>query len=101
MNSPSEYFSDPTNFFNILPLYTVLQSVIRSFWIPEPPKDGESIHLFYATCTVVGIFCLWQNLFMYLRMLKETGYLARMITEVIKETRIFFLIYMISHMAFA
>ena len=24
VNSPSEYFSDPTNFFNILPLYTVL-----------------------------------------------------------------------------
>jgi len=84
----------------LIPLFACAQSVILSLYKDEP-KNGEAMHWYPAVCTVIGIFLLWQNLFYYLRISRETGYLARMIEEVQKEMRVFFIIYMMSHFAFA
>lgn len=49
----------------------------------------------------LGILCMWQNLFYYLRIFDRTNHLFRMITEVAKDMGAFLLIFIITHVAFA
>ena len=43
---------------------------------------------------------MWLKLLYFLRIYKETGYLIRMIVEVIKDMRIFFIVFVVVLCAF-
>lgn len=49
----------------------------------------------------LGIICMWQNCFYYLKIFDDTNHLVRMITEVCKDMGQFLLIFCITHVAFA
>jgi hypothetical protein len=44
---------------------------------------------------------LWFKFFWYLRIFDSTNYIARMVIETIKGMKVFFLIFLMSHLAFA
>lgn len=48
-----------------------------------------------------GILLLWLNAFFFLRIWDSTGYLARMILEVLADMKVFFMIYVMFHFMFA
>jgi len=52
--------------------------------------------------TIQGIttFCMWIKLFYFLRMFKATGFLIRIIIEVIKDMKAFLFILLVAFMAF-
>lgn len=57
--------------------------------------------LFQTAAETIGVILMWFNVFYYLRIWPNTNYLARLVIEVFREMRIFFVIYMIVHFAFA
>ena len=99
-NGLREYLSDTWNLFDMLPLFSIVQSTIVSEFQPALPPD-QSSDLFNVTIDVIGTLLLWYGAYYYLRIWNEAGYLARMITEVIIDMKMFFMIYIMYHLSFA
>lgn len=62
--------------------------------------SANEIPSFYII-TGISVFLLWLKLFYFLRLFKHTAAFIRMIVEMIKDIRIFLLVFFIAIFAFA
>jgi hypothetical protein len=64
------------------------------------PNFNETKHNLSVWFEVAAIFLLWLKLFYFLRIWNSTNYLARMIKQVFKDMKSFFVVFMVVHCGF-
>ena len=93
-----EYFMDVWNYIDIIPpvgIYVIcIMIILNIFGIEVNNNLQRSINSFIT-------FFMWFKLLYFLRIFKTTGYLIGMILEVIKDMRHFFLVLLVTIIAFA
>jgi len=89
----AEYFTSIWNYFDIIPPIIIPLIIIQDF-LRIKYDFQHTIHSFAS-------MFMWFKFLYFLRIFKETGYLIRMIVEVIKDMRIFFIVLMVVLCAFA
>jgi len=90
------YFSSVWNYVDIIPPlmnFVIIISNIMDEIYTLPPRVIRVI-------MAVAVFFMWFKLLYFLRIFKDTGYLIRMIIEVVADMRFFLLILFVSQIAF-
>jgi len=94
IGSPAEYFTSFWNYLDILPPIGIYVSFALIFMnLPNYEITERSIQ-------AVTTFFMWFKLLYFMRIFKNTGYLIRMIVNVIVDMKSFFLVLIIGIVAF-
>ena len=93
LSSGLEYFTSIWNYFDLLPPIIIPVIVFSDFF-------GLRYDFIHSLHALASLF-MWFKFLYFLRIFKETGYLIRMIVEVIKDMKIFFIVLIIVLSAFA
>eukprot|EP00347_Sterkiella_histriomuscorum_P022786 403337167 len=96
-NNGLEYFTDVWNYIDIIPpvgIFTISVMILMG-------ANGVEINIHYQRSLIAIIsFFMWMKLLYFLRIFRSTGYLIGMILEVIKDMRFFFVVLLITIIAF-
>lgn len=96
-NNGAEYFTDVWNYIDIIPpvgIYVVAFLILLKQYGLEINADAARIVQSIIT------FFMWFKLLYFLRIFRPTGYLIGMILEVVKDMRYFFVVLLITIIAF-
>jgi hypothetical protein len=87
------YFMEPWNYIDLVPpVMVLLITMINALSINTP---------FESILKSMGSFFMWLKLLYFLRIYRTTGYLVRMIVQVIQEMKVFLLVLLITILAVA
>ena len=93
-----EYFKDVWNYIDIIPpvgIYVISVMILLNLFRIEVNNELQRTINSFIT------FFMWFKLLYFLRIFKTTGYLIGMILEVVKDMRHFFLVLLVTIIAFA
>lgn len=93
INTGTEYLTSLWNYLDFVPPILITMIIIQDF-LRIKYEVQHSIH-------AISCLLMWFKLLYFLRIFKETGYLIRMIIEVIKDMQVFFIVLVIVLCAFA
>jgi len=88
------------NMVQILPICSITMSCIQSLTTNEN-KGLEYANRYSTIFETLGTLCLYLYFCYYLRLIDQTNHLTKMITKVTQKMSVFFLIFFITHLAFA
>lgn len=104
------YFSSIWNFMDIvIPVFTILYCILEQFGVfniqTTVEIDGEMITVqkyvtLQASLQATLSLFIWMKFLYFLRIFKQSGYLIRIIIEVVKDMRFFLLILFLTFIAF-
>ena len=96
------YLGDFWNYTDVIPPVLILVSVIWGFFIvfSDEERSERSISILSAFQGVAS-FGMWVKIFYFLRIFRHTGYFVNMLTKVIRQSAIFFLLLTLIILAFA
>jgi hypothetical protein len=88
-----DYFAQIWNYLDIIPPILICYTVSATFFDESRP--------YLRSILAIASLLMWFKILYFLRIYKQTGYLIRMIIEVIYDMRIFLLVLMITIFGFA
>ncbi|CDW71666.1 wd-40 repeat protein [Stylonychia lemnae] len=97
LQSGSDYFTDLWNYIDIIPPIGIYVFVVSAVLNDYGIQYGEDLE---RSIQSIVTFFMWFKFLYFLRIYKRTGYLIRMIFEVISDMRYFFIVLLITIVAF-
>jgi len=86
---------------NLIQVFPLLSLTITGIYSLSTDEIDERERLFITYMDVLGILCLWLQVFEYLMIWDDLIYLTRMLKEVISDMQEFLLMFLIAQFAFA
>ena len=94
----SNYFYDMWNYVDVIPpcliIYTILLESLASY-----EKLEATVQTRYGLQAFTSFF-MWNKIFDFLRIFRDTGFFVNMLKEIIKKSSVFLLLYMLILAAF-
>lgn len=98
------YFLDAWNYLDIIPLILVTTTAAWAFldtFTSDKPADAEPGDVYRDYMISFAALLMWLKFVYFMRCTENTGWLVRMLVEVMRELRPFLFIYFITIIAFS
>ena len=99
-NSMKKYFTEIWNYTDFIPPVLIIFIVLGDIFVDTSANDGGIISFKYSMQALAS-FGMWLKIFYFLRIFRQTGFFVNMFLRVVKISGTFFLLYMLTLLAFA